>query len=64
MRRRAATFARGVMSEDFLKPAAMAIAEEDYVEPIDGPYPFVSADEIKRSLRMKAALTTALDRLQ
>lgn len=52
------------MSEDFLKPAAMAIAEEDYVEPIDGPYPFVSADEIKRSLRMKAALTTALDRLQ
>jgi hypothetical protein len=29
-----------------------------------GEYPFVSADEIKKALRMKAALTTALDQLQ
>jgi hypothetical protein len=27
-------------------------------------YPYVSADEIKKALRMKAALTTALDQLQ
>ena len=29
-----------------------------------GEYPYVSADEIKKALRMKAALTTALDQLQ
>jgi hypothetical protein len=27
-------------------------------------YPYVSADEIKKALRMKAAITTALDQLQ
>jgi hypothetical protein len=29
-----------------------------------GEYPYVSADEIKKALRLKAALTTALDQLQ
>jgi hypothetical protein len=29
-----------------------------------GEYPYVSADEIKKALRMKAALTQALDQLQ
>jgi hypothetical protein len=29
-----------------------------------GEYPYVSTDEIKKALRMKAALTTALDQLQ
>jgi hypothetical protein len=29
-----------------------------------GEYPYVSADEIKKALRMKAALSTALDQLQ
>lgn len=29
-----------------------------------GEYPYVSSDEIKKALRLKAALTTALDQLQ
>jgi hypothetical protein len=29
-----------------------------------GEYPYVSADEVKKALRLKAALTTALDQLQ
>ncbi|KQW86329.1 hypothetical protein [Brevundimonas sp. Root1279] len=29
-----------------------------------GEYPYVSADEIKKALRLKASLTTALDQLQ
>jgi hypothetical protein len=29
-----------------------------------GEYPYVSTDEIKKALRLKAALTTALDQLQ
>lgn len=29
-----------------------------------GEYPYVSADEIKKALRLKAAMTTALDQLQ
>jgi len=54
--------------EDWLdnRPAVIKYFREHQVPSFleYGEYPYVSADEIKKALRLKAALTTALDQLQ
>ena len=42
---------------DWTKPAAMAMPEY-------GEYPYVTADEIKKALRIKAHLSGMLDQMQ
>ena len=49
---------------DWTKPAAMAIPKGGYFELEPGRYPFVSADEIKKALKVKASLSAMLDQMQ
>lgn len=42
--------------QDWTKPAAMAIPKEGY--------PYVSAEEIKKALRVKASFSNMLDQMQ
>jgi hypothetical protein len=45
-------------------PAFIKFVRDHQCPSLDGEYPFVTADEIKKALRLKAAFSSMLDEMQ